>query len=57
MLGTWVPRQVPVAVAVKPPVRVEPGSRIVARIHYKKNWKDEGESTSDLSLVGLYFAN
>jgi len=57
MLGTWVPRQAPVAITVKPPVRVEPGSQIVARIHYKKNWKDEGESTSDLSLVGLYFAN
>jgi hypothetical protein len=57
MLGTWVPRQVPLAVTVKPPVRVEPGSHIVARIHYKKTWKYEGEAMSDLSLVGLYLAN
>jgi hypothetical protein len=57
MLGTWVPRQLHVAIAMKPPVRVEPGSHIVARIHYKKTWKYEGEAMSDLSSVGLYFAN
>ena len=57
MLGTWVPRQVPVAIALKPPVRVEPNSQIVARLHYKKTWKYEGEAMSDLSLVGLYLAN
>lgn len=57
LLGTWVPRQVPAAIALKPPVRVEPGSRIVARVHYKKNWKDEGQLMSDLSLVGLYVAD
>jgi hypothetical protein len=57
MLGTWVPRQQPTAIAVKPPVRVEPGSQIAARIQYKKTWKYEGQSMSDVSLVGLYFAD
>jgi hypothetical protein len=57
VLGTWVPRQVPVTIGVKPPVRIDPGSQIVARIHYKKTWKYEGHPMSDLSLVGLYFAD
>ncbi|HEY0284914.1 MAG TPA: hypothetical protein VGC23_05955 [Vicinamibacterales bacterium] len=54
MLGTWVPRQVPAAIVLKPPVRIDPGSQIVARIQYKKTWKYEGQEMSDLSLVGLY---
>jgi hypothetical protein len=57
VLATWVPRQVPATIGLKPAVRIEPGSQIVARIHYKKTWKYEGQSMSDLSLVGLYFAN
>jgi hypothetical protein len=57
MLGTWVPRQVPAAIALKPPVAVVPGSQIVARMHYKKTWKFEGEAMSDRSLVGLYVAD
>jgi hypothetical protein len=55
-LGTWVPRQTPAAIALKPPVRVEPGSHILARIIYKKTWKYEGQLMSDLSRVGLYLA-
>jgi hypothetical protein len=56
VLGTWVPRQVPAAIPLTPPVRVEPGAQIVARLHYKKTWKHEGTAMTDLSLVGLYFA-
>ena len=56
VLGTWMPRQVPAAIALKPPVRIDPGSHIVAQLRYKKNWKQEGQSVSDLSRVGLYFA-
>lgn len=54
VLGTWVPRQVPATIALKPPVRIDPGSQIVLRTHYKKTWKHEGQPMSDLSLVGLY---
>lgn len=57
VLGTWVPRQVPAAIALKPPVRIDPGSQIIARIQYKKTWKYEGQLMSDLSLVGLYLAD
>lgn len=57
VLGTWVPRQVPSSIALKPAVRMEPGSQIVARIHYRKTWKYEGQPMSDLSSVGLYFAD
>jgi hypothetical protein len=57
VLGTWVPRQVPAAIVLKPPVRIDPGSHIIARMHYRKTWKYEGQPMSDLSLVGLYFAD
>jgi hypothetical protein len=57
LLGTWMPRQVPAAIPLKPPVRVEPGAEIIARIHYKKTWKYEAERLTDRSQVGLYLAN
>ena len=53
-LGTWVPRQTPAPIALEPPVRIEPGSQIVARFHYKKTWKFEGEAMTDQSAIGLY---
>lgn len=54
-LGTWFPRQTPVPLAVKPAVRLEPGAEIIARIHYKKTWKSEGQPMSDRSTIGLYY--
>jgi hypothetical protein len=54
-LGTWTPLQTPAPVAVKPPVRLAAGSELVARIHYKKTWKFEGQPMSDQSTIGLYF--
>jgi hypothetical protein len=57
VLGTWFPRQTPGAIALKPAVRVDPGSHIVARIHYKKPWKLEGEVVQDRSTIGLYAGN
>ena len=57
VLGMWVPRQTPAAIALTPPVRIEPGSHIVARMHYKKTWKHEGQPMTDSSLVGLYFGD
>ena len=55
VLGTWFPRQTPVPLAVKPAVRLEPGAAIIARIHYKKTWKSEGQPMSDRSTIGLYY--
>jgi len=54
VLGTWVPRQNPSPIIVKPPIRIEPGSQIIARLHYKKTWKYEGEAMTDQSSIGLY---
>jgi hypothetical protein len=54
VLGTWVPRQVPAPIALKPPARIDPSARIVLRTHYKKTWKHEGQAMTDQSLVGLY---
>jgi hypothetical protein len=56
LIGTWFPRQTAAPIALKPPARIEPGARIVLRIHYKKTWKFEGEAMSDQSTVGLYAA-
>ncbi len=57
VLGTWVPRQAAAPIALKPPVHVAPGSEIIARVHYKKTWKFEGEAMSDQSTIGLYPAD
>jgi hypothetical protein len=57
MAGTWFPRQSPAAISLKPPIRIEPGSHVVARIHYKKSWKFEGEVVMDQSTIGLYAAD
>lgn len=54
-LGTWAPRQTPVPLAVKPALRLVPGIELVARIHYKKTWKFEGQPMTDQSTIGLYF--
>jgi hypothetical protein len=56
VLGTWVPRQVPAPIVLRPAALVEPGSQVVARVHYKKTWKYEGQAMSDRSAVGLYLA-
>ncbi len=37
-------------------VKVPAGSAIVARIHYKKAWLDEGKEIRDRSAIGLYFS-
>jgi hypothetical protein len=56
VLGTWVPRQVPAPIVLRPAALVEPGSQVVARLQYKKTWKYEGQAMSDRSTVGLYLA-
>jgi len=56
-LGVWFPRQSPQPLAVKPAARLEPGSQLIARIHYKKNWKLEGEAASDRSAIGFHLAD
>jgi hypothetical protein len=56
-IGTWTPRQLPAPIALKPAVRLAPGTDLVMRIHYKKTWKFEGQALSDQSTIGLFFAN
>jgi hypothetical protein len=56
-LGTWIPRQVPAAVALKPGATLPAGADIIATIHYKKTWKYEGQAISDRSSIGIYFAD
>ena len=56
-LATWFPRQAPATIPLKPAARLEPGSEVIARIHYKKTWKLEGQAMRDQSTIGLYFAD
>lgn len=56
-LATWFPRQAAAPIPIKPAARLEPGSQVIARIHYKKTWKFEGQAMRDQSSVGLYFAD
>jgi hypothetical protein len=55
-VGTWAPRQNPAPIVVEPAVRLSAGSDLIARIHYKKTWKYEGQPMTDRSTIGLYFA-
>jgi hypothetical protein len=54
-LGTWTPKQNPAPLVLAPPVRLEPGSTLIVRVHYRKTWKYEGQPMTDRSTVGLYF--
>lgn len=56
-LATWFPRQAAAPIPLKPSARLEPGSQVIARVHYKKTWKFEGQAMRDQSAVGLYFAD
>lgn len=56
-LGTWFPRQAPVPLAVRPAARLDPGSELIVRLHYKKTWKHEGQAMRDQSTVGFYFVD
>jgi hypothetical protein len=57
VLGRWTPRQSPAAMAVKPGIVLAPGVEVIARIHYKKTWKYEGQAMTDRSSIGIYFAD
>jgi hypothetical protein len=56
MVGTWTPKQNPAPIVLRPAARLTSASRLVVRIHYKKTWKYEGQSVTDRSTIGLYFA-
>lgn len=56
VIGRWTPRQLPAAVAVAPGTTLPPGADLIARVHYKKTWKYEGQALTDQSSLGLYFS-
>ena len=57
IIGRWTPQQTPAAIAVTPGTTLPPGADLIARIHYKKTWKYEGQPLTDQSALGLYFAD
>jgi len=54
VIGEWIPGETP----TPPPYGFtwRAGEQLVARIHYKKNWKLENKTASDRSSIGLYLA-
>jgi hypothetical protein len=56
VLATWIPGEPPQAPAAGEGFAWRAGEQLVARIHYKKNWKLENKTATDRSTVGLYFA-
>lgn len=54
VFAVWLPGSVPVAPASGYAFRWHVHEQLVARIHYKKNWKSENKPASDRSTVGLY---
>ena len=57
VIGRWMPRQVPSAMAVEPGTTLPPGADVIMRIHYKKTWKYEGQALTDQSALGFYFTD
>jgi len=55
VIATWTPKQNPAPVVLNPPVRLAEGDQLLARFHYKKTWKYEGQALTDRSTIGVYF--
>ncbi len=56
LLAAWLPGASPVAAPAGAGFPWRSGEQLVARIHYKKNWKLENKAASDRSSIGLYLA-
>ncbi len=57
ILALWLPGQAPVTPGEGLAYRLPAGADLVLRIHYKKNWNDEGTAITDQSAVGLYLTD
>jgi hypothetical protein len=57
VLALWQPGNDTTAAPRGAAFRLEPGSKIHLRIHYKKHFDQEQEAVSDKSTIGLYFTN
>jgi hypothetical protein len=55
VLAMWQPASDTVAAPSGAAFRLEPGSRIHLRIHYRKHFDQEAVAVSDKSTIGLYF--
>lgn len=56
-IATWTPRQTPAALAVPPGTMLPSRADVVLHVRYKKTWKYEGQTLTDQSRVGFYFAD
>ena len=56
ILALWLPGQQPMRLDRGAAYRLPAGADLVLRIHYKKNWNDEGSAMTDRTSVGLYLA-
>ena len=56
LLALWVPGLEPAALEGGAAIEVPAGAELTVRIRYRKTWRNERETLTDRSRVGLYFA-
>jgi hypothetical protein len=56
VLALWQPGDEPIALESNIGFRLPPSTTLVARVHYKKTWRDAQRAMSDASTIGVYFA-
>lgn len=56
VLALWQPGDEPIALESNTGFRLPPSATLVARVHYKKTWRDAQRAISDASTIGVYFA-
>jgi hypothetical protein len=56
VLALWQPGDEPIALESNTGFRLPPSATLVARVHYKKTWRDAQRAMSDASTIGVYFA-
>lgn len=56
LLALWQPGEEPIAFETGLGFHVPPSATVIARVRYKKPWRDHSHAVSDTSSIGIYFA-
>ena len=56
VLALWQPGDEPIALESNIGFHLPASTTLVARVHYKKTWRDAQRAMSDASTIGVYFA-
>jgi hypothetical protein len=56
LLALWQPGEEPIPFETGLGFHVPPSATLIARVRYKKPWRDHSRAISDTSSIGIYFA-